>query len=215
MDRSLDGQNSSEYLLAVSESSNAVCLVGGSNQAERSTHLTKSAPKIVDGVTTWLPSSSNIQLSSKTEWDGSDSTAPRTESQSSLLQSVLELDGRRYIIVPKESIVSISPNANATINTFDEFERTKIMEEGSVSDPVPATVHEASPTNALSAASIPNSFLVNPSSVNSFDPALSSAPVPRLSTDGVGSAVIDSPPYYSSDNRNQTGIGRIRANAHG
>lgn len=76
--------------------------------------------KIVDGVTTWLPSSSNIHvrtmsggvLSTTGDLSGTASTAG--ELQMPLVQGVLELEGRRYVVVPKQSVLSVSPNA-ATI----------------------------------------------------------------------------------------------------
>lgn len=104
--------------------------------------------KIVDGVTTWLPSSSNIRLkNSSSSLHNASSTS--LDVQSPLVQGVLELDGRRYVVVPKQSILSVSPNASAMfIENHTECEK-----------------------NAMNSVSLcdgtPNTLLVNPSDVNS------------------------------------------------
>lgn len=115
--------------------------------------ITPKNSKIVDGVTTWLPSSSNVRLSSKHAAAPLISTLT-PETHTSLLQSVLELDGRRYLIVPKESIVSISPNTNVPINMYPDHGDFVQLQNNSASVAPPPTV--AQPT-----------FLMNSSDVNS------------------------------------------------
>lgn len=166
------------------------------NNVECTPGISKNT-KIVDGVTTWLSSSSNIQLSSKNTSTSCGAT-PTLETQTSLLQSVLELDGRRYIIVPKESIVSISPNTNSNIEAFGEFEQQQQNLNGTNTEncalsPVNSASSIDSSMNAV-AEGTSNSFLVNPSNVNSAGVLL----VPVLPSDD-----IHSPRYYSSDVCNQ------------
>lgn len=123
-------------------------------------NVTKNSTKIVDGVTTWLPSSSNIQFSAKSLKNGSISAYDDVTSSEAVLQGVIELNNRRYIIVPKQSTVSVSPNAGATVNAFAaaEYEEDTGM-------PLAATSATASDEGEKD--NVPNRFLANSANVNS------------------------------------------------
>ncbi|XP_065204736.1 uncharacterized protein LOC135834709 isoform X1 [Planococcus citri] len=123
------------------------------------------ATKIVDGVTTWLPSSSNIHL--KTMYGGgvlsmanmnasSSATGDVTtvsEIQMPLVQGVLELEGRRYVVVPKQSVLSVSPNANAVFENHTTLCKRTTNTLARCGSPI-------------GPSSVANTLLVNPSDVN-------------------------------------------------
>lgn len=149
------------------------------------THLPVVAKntKIVDGVTTWLPSSSNIHLSAKsgTKTNASSFSASSTvDAEAPPVQSVLELDGRRYVIVPKQSVLSISPNATMF---FENHAST--CEKGSVSRCVNGD--------------IPDTLLVDPKDVNS--PGVVLVPVHPPSASAVCPQVFPSSRYHSMINK--------------
>lgn len=187
------------------------------------------APKIVDGLTTWLPSSSNIHLSTATkaaQLYPADPSAPNGDrTANSLLQSVLELEGRRYIIVPKENVFSISPNAKesaAAGAVAAEYELHQQRQQQFMRQLHGERVDDAGRQcdGASSASSIPNSaFLVNPNDnhhnhnhydVNSTGVLL----VPVMPSGATGAR--PSPPYYARDARGgHVGYAACETDAYG
>lgn len=235
----------SRYPAAACEGSNAPRWAGPGDERPAAPWLPPSgqsgaAPKIVDGVTTWLPSSSNIHLSSTkaAQLFSANPSAPNGDrNANSLLQSVLELEGRRYIIVPKENVVSISPNAKESAAAYAiaatyhagaaEYEHSQHQQRqqqfmqqlhGERVDEA-GRQYAASADGVSNASSIPNSaFLVNPYdnhhqnhyNANSTGVLL----VPVMPSGGTGAR--PSPPYYARDARGgHVGYAACDTNAYG
>lgn len=70
---------------------------------------------LVGGVTTWFPPSSKIQLNSNSL------LLPKTSTESTMQsprpQSITIMGDRKFLIIPKHSILSVSPTIGAAVNT--------------------------------------------------------------------------------------------------
>lgn len=71
---------------------------------------TSKANKLLGAVTTWLPPASTIQL------DSSKSSPPigKTPSSSEAAQGLAKVGDRRYIVIPKHNVLSVTPTTSAT-----------------------------------------------------------------------------------------------------
>lgn len=79
-------------------------------------NLTANEPpnkSIVGSVTTWFPPSTKIQLNSTT----SPSKNPVDPVKAPLPQSITIMGERKFLIVPKHTILSVSPTIGAAVNT--------------------------------------------------------------------------------------------------
>lgn len=90
--------------------------------------LTKSS-SIVGGVTTWLPPSSTIQLRppphnvnkfSPTQKPLPPTSSPYVDSAASQpVQTLVSMDCKRYIVVPKHNVLSVSPATTSSVQITD------------------------------------------------------------------------------------------------
>lgn len=71
------------------------------------------AKSIVGSVTTWFPPSTTIQLNS----NNSPPKNPPEAAQAPRPQSITIMGDRKYLIVPKHSILSVSPTIGAALST--------------------------------------------------------------------------------------------------
>lgn len=81
--------------------------------SETNPAVSEPAKSIVGAVTTWFPPSSKIQLNSN-------NSPPKnsTESvQSPRPQSITIMGDRKFLIIPKHNILSVSPTIGAAVNT--------------------------------------------------------------------------------------------------
>ncbi|KAJ4436721.1 hypothetical protein ANN_16853 [Periplaneta americana] len=99
---------------------------------QQGTKTTASKGTIVGSVTTWLPPSSTIQLSSSTGAKTSspvspspsssvssttNNTDPLTSSSTANVQAIARMGGKKYIVVPKHNVLSVCPAMAATATT--------------------------------------------------------------------------------------------------
>lgn len=75
--------------------------------------LSEPTKSIVGSVTTWFPPSTTIQLNS----NNSPPKNPLEAVQAPRPQSITIMGDRKYLIVPKHSILSVSPTIGAALST--------------------------------------------------------------------------------------------------
>ncbi|XP_075233462.1 uncharacterized protein LOC142331438 isoform X3 [Lycorma delicatula] len=130
---------------------------------------TSKSQKIVGGVTTWLPPSSMIQLTSKNT-SSSKTSAPSSvatvETASALgsmpAQTLMSMNGKRYVVVPKHNILSVSPAIT-----------TSGLPVSDSQPPVSTLVSCNSPTNDTSVSSSISNSLITTSTANPVVPSIS------------------------------------------
>lgn len=112
---------------------------------------------IVGSVTTWLPPSSTIQLSpngvTKTSSNvasasfstsasstGTISDPLASPQNSSSVQSIARMGGKKYIVVPKHNVLSVSPAMAATATTPTSKSSMQVGESSPLGDKAPVTL---------------------------------------------------------------------------
>jgi len=112
---------------------------------------------IVGSVTTWLPPSSTIQLSpsgvAKTSSNAVSSSISSSISSTSTIsdpltsppntsnvQSIARMGGKKYIVVPKHNVLSVSPAVAATATTPTSKSSVQVGDQSPLGDKAPVTL---------------------------------------------------------------------------
>lgn len=119
--------------------------------------VSEPTKSIVGSVTTWFPPSSKIQLSSN-------NSSPKTSTdtmQSPRPQSITVMGDRKYLVIPKHSVLSVSPTIGAAVNTPSSRPLTS-----PTADKAPITDKNVASVD-LPAAAVPTSACLGPSNPSS------------------------------------------------
>ncbi|XP_069688830.1 uncharacterized protein [Periplaneta americana] len=122
---------------------------------QQGTKTTASKGTIVGSVTTWLPPSSTIQLSSSTGAKTSspvspspsssvssttNNTDPLTSSSTANVQAIARMGGKKYIVVPKHNVLSVCPAMAATATTPTAKSSVQVGDPSPLGDKAPVTL---------------------------------------------------------------------------
>lgn len=95
--------------------------------ASRMPHLMRpkvpSSKSVVGGVTTWLPPSNTVFRSPNIP----KSNQIKSEEGSSPPQAIVNMNNKRYIVVPKHNVLSVASNQNASPAKADPAQSTTII----------------------------------------------------------------------------------------
>ena len=166
----------------------------------------KATGTIVGSVTTWLPPSSTIQLTPSagakpssavtTSVSSSSSTSDTlaTPPSSAAVQSVACMGGKKYIVVPKHNVLSVSPAMAATATTPASKSSVQSGDASPLGDKAPATLVVSNPTTVMGASQAivgPPQVLVTPTTAGA-----SSHPLSLVQTSAPGGPALPTPSAY-------------------
>ncbi|XP_039294185.1 uncharacterized protein LOC111064101 isoform X2 [Nilaparvata lugens] len=153
--------NSSQPDLSQSEASSAPAtpqlqrLLDGKSVA-------KPQPKIVGGVTTWLPPSSMIQLTTKSTTTKSISNSSQVatveSSTPSNAQTLWQMNGKRFLYVPKHNVLSVS-QADTQKQQVAQTQSGNLVSTGCVS--VPSLIQNSMQSSFLASPAVSHALIVS------------------------------------------------------